>query len=339
VNPRVVYANNCVLYVNGQSQRLRRVTGLDWNREASRFSRLDFSSGGVRGLAGTHGALISDYLARKFQLRVGDSLTLNALLPSGEENTASLIVRGVYNDASIFGYYNCYVDIDLLRNVIGMDGDQCTQVGVDFGAGGFSEKQYGRLYAAIAAHRLVYPLGSQRAELAALSSHLGPGERRFGVIPVENYADKTVMDLIGAIEAITNALILFLALIVLAGIRNVTKMTVLRRVKEFGSLRAMGMRKTDVVALVLAESAAVATAAFCLSLLTRGLCLLIISRIKLPWLPGFDIFLKGGYLSWGMPLPFLAGEWAALIAVCALGALGPARFAAKVHPAVAMSSD
>jgi putative ABC transport system permease protein len=333
--PRVNYADEPSVYFNGQAQRLRRVTGVDWKKETSRFAALDFVEGGASGMAGSDGILISARVARKFGLRAGDDLTLRVTARSGYVNTGDFVVRGVYNDASIFGYYNCYLDIDKLRALLGYGSDECNQIGLSFGRDGPAQAR--RAYDRLSKKHWMYPPGTNRKQLDTLMHEIPEGQVRVGLLPLERYMDGSVMNLVAAVELVSYVVLAFILLIILIGIRNTVRIMVHKRIKGFGCLRAIGLSRGGTVALILSETLIVASAAFVISLVAAVAGLSILSCVKFPWVPGFDIFLRAGYFSWRIPLPFVAEELAVVLAVSLAGAWGPARYAATVDPVLAMT--
>jgi putative ABC transport system permease protein len=68
------------------------------------------------------------------------------------------------------------------------------------------------------------------------------------------------------------------------------------RMKEIGTMRAIGCYGNDICRLLLYEAALLATLSlvtgFCVTLFTNW----IISRLPFSWFPGFEIFLRNGRL-------------------------------------------
>ncbi len=128
--------NEPTLFFNGESLRMRRISGVDFGVEAPVFAKLAFTAGGDEGIAGTKAILISRQVAERFGARLGDEITLRLIDRAGYINSAPLVVRGIFNDASIFGYYNCYVDFDVLRELMGDAPGSCDAMGFYFEGGG-----------------------------------------------------------------------------------------------------------------------------------------------------------------------------------------------------------
>jgi ABC-type lipoprotein release transport system permease subunit len=335
----VAAENDQTLFFNGESFKLRRITGIDAVNEVPVFSRLAFDSGGIEGLAGTKGILVSRQTAAKLGLRVGDGLSLRLSDRSGYLTSAELVVRGVFNDASIFGFYNAYVDIEMLRSLLGDGPDACSVMGFYFRDRADPGDRAAELMAALATNGLdTFPQLVTRSDLDALRNQAWTGVR-YGVLPVENSIDAKVMSLIQAIELASYLFLVMILAIILVGMRNTTHIMTRRRFKEIGTIRALGLSEGGAMSLVLGESMIVASFGFFLGLAIAASLLFVLSFIPLDWPAGFDIFLRKGRLSFAFSPFFLAMNFCALAAMTALGSMPAARQATRVPPAGAMTTN
>jgi ABC-type lipoprotein release transport system permease subunit len=327
------------LFFNGESLRMRRVSGVDARNEAGVLSRLLFTSGGFADLPGSNGILVSQQVASRFSLRVGDELTLRLTNAQGYLDSAQLVVQGIFRDASIFGYYNCYVDFGLLHRLLGHPEGACSAMGFYFSGREDEAETLRRIDKALAAAGFhAFPRLQDRNDLNAAWNSTWEGVR-YGVLPVENYIDAKVMDLIHAIQMVSYLFLGLILVIILVGMRNTTQIMTRRRFKEIGTIRALGMTEGGATGLVLCEALLVAGLGFVIGLAAAVAVLLAIQPVPFQWSDGFDIFLRAGHLSWKLSFPFLAGNFAALVLMTAAGALPAARKAAHIAPAAAIAAN
>lgn len=339
VEREVAAENGQTLYFNGESFELRRITGVDTRNEAEVFSRLGFDEGSAEGLGGTKGILVSRQVARRLGLRTGDGLTLRLSNHQGFLTSAELVVRGIFSDASIFGYYNAYVDIALLRELLGGDPDQAVAMGFYFKDRADSRERAAELMTAFAAGGLpVFPKLENREDLDALWNASWEGIR-YGVLPVEHSVDARVMDIIEAVELASYLFLVMILAIVLVGMRNTTHIMTRRRFKEIGTIRALGLSESGARRLVLGEALIVASLGFLVGVAAAFGILLGVSFMTFDWSAGFDIFLNKGRLSFSLSPFFLAVNYGALALMTVLGALPAASQAARIPPAAAMSTN
>lgn len=332
--------NEPTLFFNGSSFRVRRVSGVDFDTEARIFDQLAFDEGGHEGLAGTKAILVSRQVAQRFGLRRGDEVTLRIKNQAGYIDSAQLVVGGVFRDASIFGYYNVYMDRKLLASLLGgasLKG--CSTLGLYFDGRFSAPDMAARINLALGqgGYQLFSRLRS-RGDLDSYWNETWTGTR-YGVLPVENYIDDKIMDLITAIELVSYVFLAMTLLVILVGMRNTTQIMTRKRFRELGTIRALGMSQGGTLAMVLEETIVVASLGFLLGLGGAVLILEILQTLAFDWTDGFDIFLKRGHLSWGLSPLFLALNYLALAIMTAAGSLPAARRAASISPAAAIAAN
>lgn len=330
--------NKPTLFFNGASFLVRRVSGVDFEAEAAVFDRLYFEAGGYKGHKGSNAILLSRQVAKRFGLRLGDEVTLRLVNRAGYLDSGRFVVGGIFRDASIFGYYNCYVDYEVMRTLSGETGTACSSLGLYL-----ADDSHPRA-TALALEAALEDSGFQvlqdvvdRAGLEALWRTRWEGDR-YAVLPVEDYIDAKVMDLIKAIQLISYLFLAMILLVILVGMRNTTQMMTRRRFREIGTIRALGMSEGGATRLILGESLLVASLGFLAGLVLAILLLTGLGLVAFDWSDGFDIFLRRGHLSWSLSPLFLFANYLALAAMTVAGAFPAARHAASIPPAAAMTS-
>ena len=128
-----------------------------------------------------------------------------------------------------------------------------------------------------------------------------------------------------------------LAIIAAAGVLNTALMSVFERTREIGTMRAVGSRRSRVVALFLLEGLLLGVAgAVGGGLLGRRPRPLLL-RHGIPAFSEAQRYSYGGdYLYTTLAWGDLASVPAMMIGVCVLAALGPALMAARMRPADAL---
>jgi putative ABC transport system permease protein len=124
----IYYSSNAQLFFGGETVRQRRMVGIDWAAERSIADSLNIVSGSFPADDDERAALISETAARKLGARVGDDLTL-LLSGSKGRDTASLVLRGVFRDSSIFGYA-AYISRPAMNDLLSVPRDYVTELGI-----------------------------------------------------------------------------------------------------------------------------------------------------------------------------------------------------------------
>ncbi len=326
------------LYFNGYSMPVRRMTGVDFRAEAEVFSKLEFISGGLSGMAASGGLIISKQMAERFGARKGDSMTFRLTNTKGCLTTAELTVRGIFKDASIFGYYTAYMDIEDLRRLRGDVPESIPTMGFYFSGPAGKTPTATQMNAALAAAGFdIFPWLNSRKDLESHKDSHWTGTK-YVVLPVEKYIDTKVMDLISAIQLVSYLFLGMVLVIILVGMRNTTQIMTRRRTREIGTIRALGMSQGGAVRLVLGEALLVASIGFSLGVLATALILSALAFVPFSWSNGFDIFLSRGHLTWRFSLLFLGANYLSLTIMTLFGSLPAAMRAARITPAQALAA-
>jgi ABC-type lipoprotein release transport system permease subunit len=301
-----------VVFYNGESVRIRRVIGMDWSTEGPKIRGLQFVSGEPDEMSDSAGALISEVTARRMGARVGDQIILQVNRDGGAINTIPLLVKAIFREVSIFGFYTVYMDRRVLDQALGKDADYSATVGVyldDYRAAG-------RIAARL---------------LKALDG-------RYTAMPVVSFMPE-IRTMLRALTLVSYGILALLSIVITVGILNMYRVIIYERTREIGTMRAIGIQRTQVRNIILCEAFYLALCSVAAGLLLSVLALLAVSRIQLSGAAGFDIFLDRGHLSWVL-YPDDVGVDAVLITLITLfGALGPAQSAQKIEPVVAIRAE
>jgi len=326
------------LYFGGESIRQRILIGIDFSVEAELFSRFNYVEGGSDGIKGSNGILISEPIARILKAKAGDDLLL--LLPtlSGQKNTATVVVRGIFRDSSLFGYYTSYLDIDFLRGLVGAPDGYCTNMAIFFPAGRPARSTFTALQRGLEREFAFFPLyDKQQAFWDAAAAERAPGAK-YALLGLDANLEQ-VRQLLDAVYAVSFVLIAMLLGIVVLGVSGAYRVIVHERTREIGTMRALGMQAPAVAFLLMAEAGLLAG----LGSLTGGLAawgaLRLLLLIDFSFIPFFDIFLRGGRLAAPPSLGTCAALAGLLVATALAAVAGPARRAARIEPSEAMRSE
>ena len=334
---RTNFFENGQIFFNGYAARQKTVTGIDWDSEGRAFSGLQFASGGLDGMGSTGGILLSSVTAGQLGARVGDDVVLEVDTVTGQRNTAPMVVSGIFKDDSIFGAYTSYVDRRLLSRLIGLDSEEYTTLGTYLRDPETASRDSQRLYAALAGSLPMFKTVRTQQELWVRLGERWTGVK-YAVLTLDGYLSD-IHDVISAVDVGLVLILVMMLAVVTLGIGNTYRVMVHERVREIGTLRAVGMQKAAVFRLILAEAFLLGVVCVACGSLAGFLLLEAAGRIQITGIPGFDIFLRKGCIGWRLsPREYVLAA-ALVIAAVLLGGFIPARKAASVVPARALRRD
>ena len=289
-------------------------------------------------MKGTKGILISEPIARLLKVRVGDDLLL--LIPTlmGEKNTASVVVRGIFRDSSLFGYYTSYLDVDVLRNLVGMPKEFCTQIAIFFPGGRPSASLVNGLQRDLEGKFNFFPhLDRRQTFIEKAAQEKAPGSK-YALLGLDANLDE-VLQLLEAVYAVAFSLIAILLGVVLLGVSGSYRVIVYERTNEIGTMRAIGMQRGAAARLLMVEAAILAIIGSLVGGSLAWMAMRLIGAIDLSFIPSFDIFLRGGRIEASLPLGLAFALTGLLVATAVIAVAGPARHAARIDPSEAMRNE
>ncbi|MBQ0166978.1 MAG: FtsX-like permease family protein [Treponema sp.] len=325
-------AANSAFYYEGVGVRMRVIQGIDFTAEKDLFATLNYREGSAADMAGSDGILLSAPIADMLEVHAGDEITFMLYTNNWAVNTVSLVVKGIFQDSSLFGMYTAYMDIDCLKAAYGYPSNWCNRICItvpsdeDMGADYYQAEleKYFTMYPQVDDKQLFY---DHRAELEFPN---------YALIKLSaNLQD--VQILIDAMKLISSLVILILVIIIVAGVSSSFRVIAMKRINEIGIYKAIGMKRQGVLSMLLTESSLLVTsgciAGFLFSLLLSG----IIRIFNFSFIPAFDIFLNNGSLK-----PIVNGWYvlilsAAVIVTTLVAVLFSVRKSVTVTPCEALS--
>lgn len=331
------YAADAQLFFNGASLIQRKVAGVDFSVEAPSFATMDFVAGGPPASTGNEtGVWVSDDTARRLHLRAGDSVIL--LLTTGMgKNTVNLTVQGIFADSSLFGFA-CYLDIATLNRALGLPEGAVTELGLTLAPSWSEGDAARRLQQALGAVVPLAPLSPNWEAIDRWGKDHRSQSQSYGLLPLSSRLDQ-INDLIEAVRLVNLLLTVVFLVVVSIGVYNTYQMIVLERIKEIGTMRALGLQRPGVVFLFLSESVMLALVGAGLGLVLGTLALWGLGQVDFSGNLLAEMFLVKGHLAWVWPLDHVALVVAVMVMTSLVGAVIPASKAAWERPVDALRQD
>lgn len=298
------------LISNGVTQTMFIGRGLDMahEEEACPRSKTTVTPGGRPLASGdTAAALVGYELGESFGVALGKTVNVQSNSPTGRSNSMDVTVKGF--SSSSFPFENkrvLTVPLATAQELLGLQG-RVTEYAL-----GVSDLQQ---------------LERVKADLQAA---LGPEYE----VHTWSELNTFVRDIINRQDVIMNAIAFVLFIIALTVIANTMLMSVFERIREIGTLLAVGVKRFQVLQLFVLEAAILGLFGGLLGAAVGQLALRVIARIGIPLeLPGTS--------SVAMLRPYTPWSYTAIAVVIALfGALlasaFPARRASRLNPVEAL---
>lgn len=322
------------LFFEGLRVKLRSLQGVDFESEGASFRNFTFVEGNADARTDCDGVVISLPVAQKLGVHVGDEVVL-FYENGGIKNTVTLVITGIFQDSSVFGMYNSYIDRKSLLNLLSIGMNQIDRICVYYTQGMPSSGEIRRVQNELEKRFNMFPLTYDRNDWH--DYNMGDNEIIYALIPLSaNISD--LRKLSSALHAIVALIVAMLVVIISVGISSTFRVIVMKRAVESGTFRALGMKPSGLMLLYFTEVfvllASGCVIGFALSLVMTK----IVSGFKLSFISGFDLFLMGGHLA-----PSLyAGKTVFLTAIIFVTTLGAVLFTLRklihISPVGALST-
>jgi len=291
---RTLYFADGFLYFAGNSSRQKNVYGIDFDVESEEFASLDYDSGSAEGMGDSNGILISKLVADQLEARQGDDIVLKVRTKTGQFNTGTFIVRGIFRDESLFGYYKCYVDRRQLNELLAFDSDDYSSMGLFYENPEDVNEQSLLLYNQLEKTLPMAPVIGKKEEYSFELDRHWEGIRHF-VMTLELFVSQ-VTELLQAMELISYFLYIMISLIMLVSISVTYKLIIHERTAEIGTMRAMGIQRMDIMGILILEASFVFLISLVAGFLLSAFILWIVSLLPFSFIPGFEVFMSNGRL-------------------------------------------
>lgn len=341
------YLMQSAVYYKGLSKRLS-FTGIDSAKDTGFRGQMAFKSGDWEAWAADpSGVVLPLDVADYFGLANGDEVVVSTRTRFGAFNTGILKVRGVYSTDNFFMSSLVLVHLPFLRSLDLANEDAATTMYVYLADESRASSARSALSVALASagFEVSRPKGDADA-IAAVSAasvkYEADKEGRDRVMLKLSTIDEVlgiVKSIIGAINAVGGLVAAVMLFVIAVSVFINLRMSVNERLREIGTMRALGLGSGGVTGLFVLESVALAlmfSAAG--AVLGAVACIGIRVGIPIPAGGNFAILLSSGHLALEPRLADMAVVVAAIAVFAAAFSYFPARRGGRIRPVEALAS-
>lgn len=283
------------VFFNGNTVRLKDLFGVDFRAEEDLFRGFDYAQGSFDPDWGGESIIISQPTAEQLGARVGDELTLRLETRSEQTDTRTLVVRAVTADESIWGYARAYVDRETLTEVMDLEPAEYSVAGISLADRSEATRWARALHEELEGEvATASPIETKEALTENIRENWD-GTRYF-VFALPVYISE-VTDLLQAMEIGSYALLAMIILVVLAAVVVTYRVVLHERLREIGTMLAVGFPRYWIVSVLLIEVLVLLSAGMAAGVLFSLAITEAISLLSFDWIPGFEIFMEGGRLT------------------------------------------
>jgi putative ABC transport system permease protein len=318
------------------------VVGVEWESEGFFRERLLLTSGSFDTMLSDPQAIIlSEEIAKLLNVEIGDRILVRNRTISGQQNVGAFRLAATSFDPGLFGSLSAYANLCYVNELLDVACGEYQTLGIMLESLELIERYADPLYAELDSRLPTFERRMTEADenpVEALFEQADDEEwegtrYRFYTL---NDAMAQADQIVRVLNAAGVVILLVLFIIIMVGITNTFRMIMIERIKEIGTMRALGMQQSGIRALFLAEAMILALLAAAVGFLLAGMTMFILSRIF--W--GLDspifILLENGYMTFRVVPAQVLLHFSIVAGLTMLAAFFPAQRAAKLHPVDAL---
>ena len=334
---------------NGKKSALQ-LYGRDLNEKMLRDS-FQFTSGGV-DLDVENGLIISDKIADSLNVRVGDEIIYSTYTVYGQNTFADMTITGIIKSNSFMKSMQAYADIEDVNKIIEMPEGGYSMFSIYLRDKKQQTKAANAIEARIRKDSENNPEINVTSRALAMKTHptnIGKGiEKQIDTKKPENewkgvkYGVETLYDeipqiktVLNIVHIITTVILIVILLIVMVGVSNTYRMVLYERIREIGTMRALGMTGKDTRRVFTNEAVILCVIGALAGLIFAAIVMAIVHCIPIGN-EALSFFLKKGHFTFKMSVLSIVIQYIILIVLTSLAVRGSAKQAARMSPAEAL---
>jgi len=317
------------------------IDGVDFAGETFLPERLVFTSGGMQGMSDKLGLIISEPIAKRLDVRVGDRVLVEMKTYTGQNNVGDFAIAGITVDPGILGSMAGYANKAYVNQLLNLEPDAYQSLGFYRPSLTGMDKYGSALYESLRKKAQVFDRGiaDEQQNYVRAMMNQAKKETWSGI----KYRVFTLNDMLQQVQQIVNVLnsaslviLIVLFLIIMVGITNTFRIIMYERIREIGTMRSIGMQREEVRGLFLFEATFLAVGGVLAGIIFALIIMGGVSLADFGLNSPLFIILKNGHMTFRVPFLRTVFDVVIVAALTLAAAFFPARNAARLDPAVAL---
>lgn len=322
----------------------QNLTGLDISNSTFLKERLVLRQGSWEAAGAADALIISEKIAKKLNILPGDKVTAQFQTVTGQNNIADFTIAAISQDSSLIGSVMAYVNLPYLNEVIGLKPGEYMSLGFMLANLKDAKEFSTRLYTSMNGMGLQLfeqnktdDSGATTPFMAMMQSQnketwQGTKYRVYTIDDILSQARQIVV----ALDTSSLVVLLVLFAIVMIGITNTFRMVMYERIREIGTMRAIGVQRGEIRSLFLYEAFFLALGGAIAGIILALVVMSLLSLIDFGMDSPAFLIMRNGHLSFFLPPLRALGNILIIALLTLFAAYFPAKSAAKMEPALAL---
>ncbi len=340
---RFTYSTGQLIF-NGK-KLMSIVYGRDFAEENNLFDSFTVLDGSKELMLQSNGIIITETTAKTLSAQVGDSVFYSTTTIYGQNTVEEFIVAAIVKGNNFFSGMTAYVNIQSLNKIVEIPEDGYSTYTIYLSNKNDQEKSAYKIESMIRADgipvcdRMAASKSEDESISSAITSQFSSADQQWDGT---KYSIKTLKDVIPMLYTVLtvvhigSTVILFIILtIIMIGISNTYRMVLYERIREIGTMRALGMTGKDTGAVFTAEALILSLIGAITGFVLSVVVSLLLCNISIQS-EAIGMFLHNGHLTFKLSPLTLLLQYGLIIVLTIIAVSGSAKQASNMSPAEAL---
>ncbi|MCQ2596819.1 MAG: FtsX-like permease family protein [Treponema sp.] len=319
------------------------IWGVDFTKEDHLLDSLVLVSGNLEELSRPNSLILSEKTAKALKVEAGDTLLFSSYTLTMQKNVGELYVAAISKDPSLLSSAMCYAAIDYINEIMELPEDSYTMFSISL-----KEKNKQNAVAQVLENKIREDgnIVTSRADAykAAPTNPAGNFRKQLNNTLEEGtlYSAFSLTDaipqlgtVVQVVHIVTTIILLVILLIVMVGISNTYRMILYERIKEIGTMRAIGMTGKQSGQLFTTEAVILSLLGAVGGCICAILIMVVVSFFHIEN-ESLSFFLHNGRLTWTLSVGSVLAKYVIMIILTILAVRGTSSKVSKMWPAQAL---
>lgn len=349
------YANGTLVF-NGK-RATQAIYGVKYETEPLLQERVKLKEGSWDRAQEDGTVILNEGIVKKLKLELGDRVQYELNTATGQKNFGDFTLVGISQDMGLFSSMIAYTKQSYLNSLLDLGSDEYQLFMVMLHDMRKADLYTAKLLETLKKEAPVFELDptevlkqkasatssqdamqSRYVKLQKLAKDTTWEGSKYRVASI-NDAISFMEDIVGVINFISVIILFVLFLIIMVGISNTFRMIMFERIKEIGTMRAVGMQRKTVKKLFTTEALFLAIGGTIAGWIFSGVAMFVLSIFNFGTDTVLSLFLKSGHFSFSPQVGTMLGHFILVLIMTAIAAFFPARKASMLAPAEALRSS
>ncbi|MEW5817264.1 MAG: FtsX-like permease family protein, partial [Spirochaetota bacterium] len=321
----------------------QNISGADWEKESYLRERLNLKEGSFEAMKNPNAIILSDEMAKKLNVHIGDSMLVQLTTVTGQQNIGDFVLAAVSFDPGIFGSISAYANIEHVNKLLNIEPHEYMTLGIFLPDIKLIDAEAEKYYKALENKVSLFERKAATDTESTFMSMINQVKEedwnglRYRLYTLNDMLSQ-VKQIVGILNTVGLVILLILLVIIMVGIMNTFRMIMYERIREIGTMRALGMQRRGVQNLFLLEALFLSIGGVIVGFIIAGIIMFFLSLINWGLNTPLFILLKNGHMTFTFIPTQIISNILLIALLTLLAALFPARKAARLEPADALRS-